>query len=81
MLKKFIISSNCPTGPKEILQNGKLGMLFKVKNYKHLETKIIDFNNNKKFYKKKLIKAYMSLERFDFSKNCNKYLAVINKIL
>jgi len=81
VLKKFIISSNCPTGPKEILQNGKLGMLFKVKNYKHLETKIIDFNNNKKFYKKKLVPAYMSLERFDFSKNCNKYLAVINRIL
>ena len=27
-LKKFIISSNCPTGPREILKNGKLGMLF-----------------------------------------------------
>ena len=28
-LKKFVISSNCPTGPKEILKNGKLGFLFK----------------------------------------------------
>ena len=25
--KKFIISSNCPTGPKEILQNGKMCQL------------------------------------------------------
>ena len=24
-LKKFVISSNCPTGPKEISKNGKLG--------------------------------------------------------
>ena len=81
VLKKFIISSNCPTGPKEILQNGKWGMLFKVKNHRQLETRILDFNNNKKFYKKKLIRAYMSLERFDFSKSCKKYLAVINKTL
>ena len=31
-LKKFIISSDCPTGPSEILENGKLGYLFKVSN-------------------------------------------------
>ena len=27
-LKKFVISSNCPTGPYEILNNGKYGYLF-----------------------------------------------------
>ena len=78
-LKKFIISSNCPTGPKEILKNGKLGMLFKMKNYKQLKKKIIVFNNNKKTYKKKINKAYTSLERFNYSKNCNKYLKLINE--
>ena len=31
-LKKFIISSDCPTGPKEILDSGKGGFLFKVGN-------------------------------------------------
>ena len=30
VLKKFIISSDCRTGPKEILDNGKGGFLFKV---------------------------------------------------
>ena len=40
-LNKFIISSNCPTGPKEILLNGKGGLLFKVGNYKQLANKII----------------------------------------
>ena len=39
-LKKFIISSNCPTGPREILNNGKGGLLFKSKNYKELAKKI-----------------------------------------
>lgn len=79
-LKKFIISSNCPTGPKEILQNGKLGMLFKVKNFKQLEKKIIEFNNKKKSYQRKIRAAYTSLERFELSKNCNKYLELINKL-
>ena len=79
-LKKFIISSNCPTGPKEILQNGKFGMLFKVKNFKQLEKKIIEFNNKKKFYQRKIRAAYTSLERFEMSKNCNKYLELINKL-
>ena len=32
--KKYIISSNCPTGPKEILLNGKAGDLFKMGDYK-----------------------------------------------
>ena len=27
VLKKYIISSNCPTGPKEILDNGNYGSL------------------------------------------------------
>jgi glycosyltransferase involved in cell wall biosynthesis len=27
-LKKFIISTNCPTGPKEILLNGKRWIVF-----------------------------------------------------
>ena len=30
-LKKFVISSDCPTGPKEILDYGKNGLLFKMK--------------------------------------------------
>ena len=81
VLKKFIISSNCPTGPNEILQNGKLGMLFKMKDYKQLKKKIIEFNNNKKIFQKKIIAAYTSLNRFDFSKNCNKYLELINKTI
>ena len=40
VLKKFIISSDCRTGPKEILLNGKGGLLFKVGDYKMLEKRI-----------------------------------------
>ena len=52
LLKTFIISSNCETGPKEILLNGKAGGLFKVRDYKDLAQKIMYFWNNKKQRKK-----------------------------
>ena len=35
-----IISSDCPTGPKEILINGKAGTLYKTGNYHDLSNKI-----------------------------------------
>ena len=35
-LNKIIISSDCPTGPSEILDGGKGGILFKVGDYKNL---------------------------------------------
>ena len=39
-LKKYIISTNCKTGPKEILLNGKLGTLVKVGDYLNLKKKL-----------------------------------------
>ena len=80
-LKKYVISSNCPTGPKEILKNGKNGSLFKVGDYKHLADLILDFNKNKKKYKKVSIKAYKDLDRFDYQKNCKKYLEIVKKYI
>ena len=55
-------------------------MLFKVKNFKQLEKKIIEFNNKKKSYQRKIRAAYTSLDRFEMTKNCNKYLELINKL-
>tara|TARA_B110000967_G_C18888987_1_gene566006 strand:- start:1078 stop:2184 length:1107 start_codon:yes stop_codon:yes gene_type:complete len=80
-LKKLIISSNCPTGPKEILKNGKYGFLFKVGDHKDLLQKIIWCSKNKKINKIKIKKGHESLERFDYNLNCNKYLKLINKII
>ena len=80
-LKKFVISSNCPTGPKEILQNGKYGFLFKAKNYIQLSKLILKYSNNKKKYKNKIIHGYKSLERFNLDNNCRKYYNEIVKYL
>ncbi len=77
-LKKFIISSNCKTGPKEILDNGKGGILFKMGNYNDLSKKIIDYSKNKKKYNKKIKFAFTRLGRFDFNKNLNLYFKAVN---
>ena len=71
-LGKFIISSKCPTGPKEILLNGKGGLLFKVGDH-------IDFYflNNKSKSKKMLNYSKNNLARFNYLVNLNKYYALI----
>tara|TARA_B100000787_G_scaffold167820_1_gene155297 strand:+ start:292 stop:1395 length:1104 start_codon:yes stop_codon:yes gene_type:complete len=79
-LKKFIISSNCPTGPREILMNRKGGELFKVGDYKALSQKIILFYNNKNKFKKKTDYAFNSLHRFDYYLNLEKYLNVVKRL-
>jgi len=80
-LKKPIISSNCPTGPSEILLNGKCGDLFKIANHDELANKIQYFYNNKKISKQKIKLGYKNLYRFDYNKNLNKYFQIIKKYL
>jgi len=81
VLKKFIISSNCPTGPREILANGKLGMLFNTKDKKDLCNKILDFNYNIKKNNKIINRAYKSLDRFDYHSNCMEYFKTIKEFI
>ena len=79
-LKKFIISSNCPTGPREILMNGKGGGLFKVGDYQALSQKIMTFYNSKNKFKKKIDYSFKSLHRFDYYLNLKKYLNVVKRL-
>ena len=72
-LKKFVISSNCHTGPKEILLNGRGGLLFEVGNHKQLTKKIIFYFFNKKGCRKMLNRSFKSLNRFDYKTNLIKY--------
>ena len=43
-MNKLIISSDCPNGPKELLENGKNGFLFKSNS---LDNFLSEFNNLK----------------------------------
>lgn len=57
-LKKLIISSDCKVGPRETLQSGKGGILFKVGAYNQLFSILKNLNLNSKIIKKKKNNAY-----------------------
>ena len=76
-LKKSVISSDCPTGPQEILNEGNYGSLFKVGDYKSLAKLIIDF----KLCKKKIKNAFLSCSRYSYQKNCDEYFKTIRPYL
>ena len=80
LLKKFIISSDCPTGPKEILCNGKAGILFKNNSAMDLRKKIILYLKNRNKLQKKINYGYKQLSRFDLDMNLHKYFMSIIKI-
>ena len=80
-LKKYVISTDCPTGPKEILLNGKLGDLVKVGDYNKISYKIIEFYKKKNEMRKKIKLAKKSLYRFDYKNNCNEYLKILEKYI
>ena len=79
-LKKFIISSSCHTGPREILLNGKGGLLFKVGDHKELADRIKYYFFNKKECKKLLDRSFKSLNRFDYKNNLFKYYKLIDSL-
>ena len=72
--KKYIISTDCPTGPKEILLNGLAGDLIKIGDYKKLAFLINNFYKNKKDISKKINIGSKYFNRFDYQKNCKEYL-------
>ena len=76
-----IISTNCPSGPKEILMNGKLGDLFNPGDYINLCKKIHNYYKNRKLLKKKSILAKKYLYRFNYQKNLNEYVLTIRKYI
>ena len=77
-LKRFVISSNCPTGPKEILDHGRSGLLFQMKNKNDLLKKIIYYLQNKKKCEFLLKNGVNRLWRFDYNSNLQKYVKLIN---
>lgn len=80
-LKKPILSSKCPTGPREILDNGKGGILYKEGNLKDFVSKIIFVKRNKQKLKKKINYGFSRLNRFNSSSNLLTYFLSIKKYL
>lgn len=70
ILNKIVISSDCPTGPREILEKGEIGYLYNVGDYQELGKLIVNKLKNQeidlkliqkrilKYNKDKVIKEY-----------------------
>jgi glycosyltransferase involved in cell wall biosynthesis len=77
-LKVPIITSNCPSGPKEIFKNNINCLSFDYKNSQQLKLKIIQFFNLKKdFYIKLINNAKDSVKKF----NSENYYIAISKFI
>jgi glycosyltransferase involved in cell wall biosynthesis len=77
-LKVPIITSNCPSGPKEIFKNNINCLSFDYKNSQQLKLKIIQFFNLKKdFYIKFINNAKDSVKKF----NSENYYVAISKFI
>tara|TARA_B100000287_G_C20524450_1_gene738303 strand:+ start:6 stop:845 length:840 start_codon:yes stop_codon:yes gene_type:complete len=79
-MKKLVISSDCPSGPSEILLKGRAGYLFKPKNYNELASKIYFSFKNKKVSRKKIELASKTLKKYDIKKNTKEFVKVIESI-
>ena len=79
-LKKYIISTDCPTGPREILNNGNFGSLVKVGDYKKIAKIIENFKYNKNTIRKIKL-GFQSTKKYDYRIKCLEYLKLINKYL
>jgi len=77
-LNKYIISTDCPTGPKEILKNYKNSKLFKIGNSNKLAD-IID--NLKKNKNKKRINFFRGLHKYKVDNSCRDYVRVIRNLI
>ena len=64
---KFVISSNCPTGPKEILANESCGKLFEVGNYEELANLLEKYISNEEL--RKGYSTSIENRREEFNKN------------
>ncbi len=73
-----IISTNCKSGPREILNNGKLGDLVKINDYKKLSNLIVKNLNYPD--KLKISKMYKSLNRFNINTHVDKYEKIFKTI-
>ena len=80
-LKKPILSSKCQTGPKEILDNGKGGILYEEGNLEDFISKLILIKKKKLKLMDKINYGYKRLNRFDFNSNLYFYFLCIKKYL
>lgn len=74
-----MISSDCDYGPKEILDNGEYGLIFKVDDYKGLAKCFNTLVNDNNLYNDFLNKSKERSKLFTYDKCINSYLSILNE--
>lgn len=75
-----IISTDCSSGPNEILENGKFGYLFKIKDHQRLAFLMNYVVKNYPEAKKKIIKGRKTLYKYNVKNVASKYLNEIENL-
>ena len=73
LCEKMIISSNCMTGPAEILENGKNGELFEVGDYLTLSKLLEKYIINPKLKEKYIENSKVRVKKFEKQKILKEY--------
>lgn len=73
----MVISSDCPVGPREILENGKSGILFPVGNKEKLVKEILKVLDNKEIKEKYRMEAKRRVKDFSKEKIKEKILVIL----
>ena len=80
MMDKFIVSSNCPTGPTEILTNPKVGELFNVGDANQLAEKVLKVLYDKDYQKELLKNIQLKKKEFELSEITEKFHKTIENL-
>tara|TARA_Y100000816_G_scaffold289821_1_gene277090 strand:+ start:10520 stop:11644 length:1125 start_codon:yes stop_codon:yes gene_type:complete len=75
-----IITSNCKSGPMEIIANGKYGDYFNIGDYFSLKEKIKMHLLNEKRLKKKVKLSKQHIQKFSLKNNKLKFMKLFNEI-
>lgn len=75
-----IISSNCKSGPSEILKNSIVPNMFKIKNHEQLSRKIIFYKKNTKMFLKNNQILQRNLQKFHYKKILDQMDSLFTKI-
>ncbi|MGL6063958.1 MAG: glycosyltransferase [Fusobacteriaceae bacterium] len=76
---KIVISSDCPTGPREILDNGKCGILYSVGDYKSLASEITNILKGDRKMNGLLMELKERKKEFDKIKVIGEYEKLIDE--
>ena len=75
-----VITSNCNSGPMEIIDYGKYGDFFSPKDHKTLTEKVLNHFNNPRRLKNKMRNSKNHLKKFSIKKNIQEFNKLFNKI-